>query len=108
MLIHFLNGFGDFTRIRISVFRICDLARFRLRVSCVLRGVLGGAERRVKHSMSEVAQASLRAAALTPSMPPNPMVSTAEDGTMTIEPRSLIASYSMFIARRCRAVGLAS
>jgi hypothetical protein len=29
------------------------------------------------------------------------MVSTAEDGTMTIEPRSLIASYNIFIARNC-------
>lgn len=27
-----------------------------------------------------------------PSSPPNPMVSTAEDGTMTIDPFSLIAS----------------
>lgn len=31
---------------------------------------------------------------------PKPMVSTADDGTITIEPRSLIASYSMFIARK--------
>ena len=30
------------------------------------------------------------------------MVSTAEEGTITIEPLSLMASYSMFMARRCR------
>ena len=34
------------------------------------------------------------------------MVSTADDGTITIEPRSLMASYSMFMARRCSATGL--
>src|SRR6266851_1219199 len=39
------------------------------------------------------------------SVPPSPMVSTADDGTITIEPRSLIASYSMFMARRCSATG---
>ena len=42
------------------------------------------------------------------SVPPNPIVSTAEEGTITIEPFSFIASYSMFIARRCSAVGLFS
>ena len=41
-----------------------------------------------------------------PSSPPSPIVSTALDGTITIEPFSLIASYSMFIARRCSATGL--
>ena len=40
------------------------------------------------------------------SVPPSPMVSTAEEGTITIEPFSLMASYSMFMARRCRATGL--
>ena len=39
-------------------------------------------------------------------MPPSPMVSTADEGTMTIEPFSLMASYNMFIARKCSAVGL--
>src|ERR1019366_138334 len=42
----------------------------------------------------------------TPSMPPSPIVSTAEEGTTTIAPFSLMASYSMFMARRCRATGL--
>ncbi len=41
-----------------------------------------------------------------PSMPPSPMVSTAEEGTITIAPFSLMASYSMFMARRWSAVGL--
>jgi hypothetical protein len=49
-----------------------------------------------------------RASAVVPSIPPNPMVSTAEEGTMTIEPFSLIASYSMFMARRCSAMGLSA
>ena len=39
-------------------------------------------------------------------MPPSPMVSTAEEGTITIAPFSLIASYSMFMARKCSATGL--
>src|SRR5690348_4485797 len=39
-------------------------------------------------------------------LPPKPIVSTAEEGTITIEPRSLIASYNMFMARKCRATGL--
>jgi hypothetical protein len=30
--------------------------------------------------------------AATPSVPPRPMVSTTDEGTMTIEPRSLMAS----------------
>ena len=34
------------------------------------------------------------------SVPPNPIVSTAEEGTITIDPRSLMASYSIFMARR--------
>ena len=34
-----------------------------------------------------------------------PIVSTAVEGTITMEPFSLIASYNMFIARRCKAVG---
>jgi hypothetical protein len=38
--------------------------------------------------------------------PPKPIVSTALDGTITIEPFSLMASYNMFIARKCRATGL--
>ena len=42
----------------------------------------------------------------TANVPPNPIVYTALEGTITIEPRSLIASYSMFMARRCIAVGL--
>jgi hypothetical protein len=41
------------------------------------------------------------ASATAAKFPPKPMVSTAEDGTMTIEPRSLIASYNIFIARNC-------
>src|ERR1700677_2212855 len=40
------------------------------------------------------------------SIPPSPIVSTADDGTITIAPFSLMASYSMFIARRCSATGL--
>jgi len=44
--------------------------------------------------------------AAVPSMPPSPMVSTADEGTITMEPFSLMASYSMFMARRWRAVGL--
>lgn len=40
------------------------------------------------------------------SRPPNPIVSTAEDGTITIAPFSLMASYSMFMARRWSATGL--
>ena len=39
------------------------------------------------------------------SMPPRPMVSTAEEGTITMAPFSLIASYSMFMARKCSATG---
>ena len=39
------------------------------------------------------------------SIPPSPIVSTAEEGTITIEPFSLIASYSMFMARKCSATG---
>src|SRR5271157_622627 len=46
--------------------------------------------------------------AATPSVPPSPMVSTTEEGTITIEPLSLIASYNMFMARRCRATGLST
>ena len=34
------------------------------------------------------------------------MVSTAEEGTITVAPFSLIASYSIFMARRCNATGL--
>src|SRR5579863_8068619 len=49
-----------------------------------------------------------RASAVVPSIPPNPMVSTAEEGTITIEPFSLSASYSMFMARRCSAIGLSA
>lgn len=41
-----------------------------------------------------------------PNIPPNPIVSTALDGTITIDPFSLIASYNMFIARKCSATGL--
>ena len=33
-------------------------------------------------------------------MPPKPMVSTAEEGTITMEPFSLMASYNMFMARK--------
>ena len=39
-------------------------------------------------------------------VPPSPIVSTADEGTITIDPRSLMASYSMFIARRWSATGL--
>ena len=41
-----------------------------------------------------------------PNKPPSPRVSTADDGTITMDPFSLIASYNMFMARRCRATGL--
>jgi len=40
------------------------------------------------------------------STPLSPIVSTTDDGTITIAPRSLIASYSIFIARKCSATGL--
>src|SRR5438552_6975970 len=46
------------------------------------------------------------ASAVVASSPPSPIVSTAVDGTITIAPFSLIASYSIFIARRCSAMGL--
>ena len=42
----------------------------------------------------------------TASDPPSPMVSTADEGTITIEPFSLMASYSIFMARRWSATGL--
>ena len=42
------------------------------------------------------------------SVPPSPMVSTADEGTITMEPFSLMASYSMFMARRCRATGFSA
>jgi hypothetical protein len=42
----------------------------------------------------------------TPSMPPRPIVSTAVEGTTTIAPFSLMASYSIFMARRWSATGL--
>src|SRR6202008_21209 len=38
-------------------------------------------------------------------LPPRPMVSTADEGTMTIEPRSLMASYNTFMSRTCSAPG---
>src|SRR5438477_10037600 len=41
-------------------------------------------------------------------VPPRPMVSTAVEGTITIAPFSLTASYSMFMARRCRATGFSA
>src|SRR5580704_11105105 len=41
-------------------------------------------------------------------VPPRPMVSTAVEGTITIAPFSLMASYSMFMARRCRATGFSA
>ncbi len=44
--------------------------------------------------------------AMVPIRPPSPMVSTAEEGTITVAPFSLIASYSIFMARRCNATGL--
>lgn len=43
-----------------------------------------------------------------PLMPPRFIVSTAEDGTITRAPFSFNPSNSMFIARRCRAVGLSA
>jgi predicted amidohydrolase YtcJ len=41
-----------------------------------------------------------------PIVPPKPIDSTADEGTITMEPFSLIASYSMFIARKLNATGL--
>src|ERR1700739_2001714 len=41
-------------------------------------------------------------------LPPRPMVSTADEGTMTSEPRSLMASCVMFMARRCSATGFSA
>lgn len=40
------------------------------------------------------------------SMPPIPMVSTADEGTITTEPLSFMASYNIFMARRWSATGL--
>ena len=40
------------------------------------------------------------------SVPPNPIFSMPVDGTITIDPFSRIASYSMFMPRSCSAPGL--
>src|SRR5579864_2551415 len=44
--------------------------------------------------------------AANPAIAPSPIVSTAVLGTTIMAPRSLSPSYSMFIARRCKATGL--
>ena len=41
-------------------------------------------------------------------VPPSPIVSTADEGTITVDPLSRIASYSMFMARKCSATGLSA
>src|ERR1051325_9139634 len=59
------------------------------------------------HSPAPVARACCRSAA-APRRPPIPIDSTAVEGTSISAPFSFNPSYSMFIARRCSAVGCAS
>jgi len=46
------------------------------------------------------------AKAVNPSSAPRPMVSTADDGTMTMEPFFRRSSKTMFMARKWRATGV--
>ena len=48
----------------------------------------------------------VRASEVMPATPPRLMLSTALLGTMiVVPPRSLTLSYSMFMPRKCRAIG---
>src|SRR5437762_2989957 len=48
---------------------------------------------RSSHRFAPLYYFTCPASAVVPSIPPRPIVSTADDGTITIEPFSLMASY---------------